>query len=74
MSFHIAFAMTFVALLLQGCDKETEPTSGLGLGDVENNTTVKQIDMTVMVPIHPSSLKYFDYCITYTDNTETEST
>ncbi len=53
-------------LLLQGCDKE--PESLLGLGAAENSATVRQVDIDVIVPIHSSSLKYFDYCITYTDN------
>ncbi|MCQ2158953.1 MAG: hypothetical protein MJY43_03915 [Bacteroidales bacterium] len=52
--------------LLQGCDKEI----GLLLGSA--GSTVKQIDMTVLVPIHPSSLEYFDYCISYSDNTGEE--
>lgn len=29
---------------------------------------VKQIDVTVMIPVHSSSLEYFDYVIRYTDN------
>ena len=53
-------------LLLQGCDKELE--SLFGFGAVENNATVRQVDIDVNVPIQSSSLKYFDYCITYTDN------
>lgn len=57
-------------LLLQGCDKETEPQ--LEFGAVENGEEVKQIDMTVLVPIHPSSLEYFDYYISYSDNTGEE--
>lgn len=28
--------------------------------------------MAVIVPIHPSSLEYFDYCISYSDNTGEE--
>lgn len=31
-------------------------------------SSVKQVDMTVMVPIQSSSLKYFDYLIKYSDN------
>lgn len=57
-------------LLLQGCEKEIEQE--IGFGAVENSATVKQIDMTVVVPIHPSSLEFFDYSICYTDNTREE--
>lgn len=35
---------------------------------VEPGVKVKQIDMTVSVPIHRSSLEYFDYVLTYQDN------
>ena len=31
-------------------------------------STAQQVDMTVIVPIHPSSLEYFDYVIHYYDN------
>ena len=66
------YAIGLIALLLlQGCDKELE--SLLGLGAVENGTTVKQVDMVVVVPVHPSSLEYFDYCIIYSDNTGVEN-
>ena len=58
------YALGIVALLLlQGCDKELE--SLLGLGAAENSATVRQVDMVVVVPVHPSSLEYFDYCIIY---------
>ena len=53
-------------LLFQGCDKELESLFGFG------SATVRQVDMDVIVPIHSSSLKYFDYCITYADNEGTE--
>ena len=36
--------------------------------DVVSPSTAKQLDMTVVVPIHPSSLEYFDYIIRYMDN------
>ena len=52
--------------LLQGCDKGIE--QGIEFGGVENSAKVKQVDMTVAVPIHPSSFEYFDYSISYTDN------
>ena len=55
-------------LLLQGCDEGL----WLGFGAVRNSASVKQVDMAVIVPVHPSSLKYFDYCISYTDNTGIE--
>lgn len=60
----------FVALLfLQGCDGISdlfkEPAS-------LSSPKVRNIDMTVVIPIHPSSLEYFYYCICYTDNTGEE--
>ena len=27
-----------------------------------------QVDIKVVIPVHPSSLNYFDYVISYTDN------
>lgn len=54
-------------LLFQGCDKEQESLFGFA-----SSTAVKQVDMAVIVPIHPSSLEYFDYCISYSDNTGEE--
>ncbi len=53
-------------LLLQGCGKEVGPVYGSA------GSTVKQVDITVLVPVHPSSLEYFDYCIFYSDNTGKE--
>ena len=62
------YAIGLIALLLlQGCDKELESLFGF-----VSSTTVKQVDMAVIVPIHPSSLEYFDYCISYSDNTGEE--
>lgn len=37
-----------------------------------NSTAAKQVDMKVVIPVHPSSLKYFDYIICYSDNTGEE--
>lgn len=59
--------ISLIAVLpLQGCDWDwdSEPET---LGSVYN-ATAKQVDMTVIIPIHPSSLKYLDYVINYTDN------
>lgn len=39
----------------------------------EIGATVKQVDIDVVVPIHPSSLEYFDYCIVYSDNNGKEN-
>lgn len=38
---------------------------GANLGIIPS---VKQVEMTVVVPIHPSSLEYFDYVVCYSDN------
>lgn len=62
-------------LLLQGCDKGTGQLfvfGSLGSGGAENNRIVKQLDISVFIPVHPSSLEYFDYCVSYTDNTGEE--
>lgn len=29
---------------------------------------MKQVDITIVIPVHSSSLDYFDYCLRYTDN------
>ena len=36
--------------------------------DLGSESPAKQVDMTVLVPIHPSSLEFFDYVIHYYDN------
>lgn len=66
-----ACVVGIVALLLtQGCNKEdgTEP----GFGTFGSGLPVKQIDIDVCVPIHPSSLEYFDYSISLADNSGEE--
>lgn len=67
----IVYIVGLMALfLLPGCDKENEqdpeipPTNG--------DIPVKQVDMKVVIPIHPSSLEYFDYMVCYTDNSGEE--
>ena len=67
----IVYIVGLMALfLLPGCDKENEqdpeipPTNG--------DIPVKQVDMKVVIPIHPSSLEYFDYMVSYTDNSGEE--
>ena len=65
----------FSLFLLQGCDKDPEPCieiGGVENGAVENGTTAKQVDIVEIVPIHSTSLKYFDYVIQYYDNTGKE--
>lgn len=57
---YLLMATALCCLLLAGCDDDDNPNG-------EKNS-VKQIDMTVVVPIHPSSLAYFDYAIQYQDN------
>lgn len=52
-------------MMMQGCEKEIESLLEYG---AEAGATVKQVDIDVIVHIHPSSLKYFDYCIIYSDN------
>ena len=39
---------------------------------IPNSEEVKQVDIKVVIPVHPSSLKYFDYNIIYSDNTGEE--
>ena len=47
------YAIGLIALLLlQGCGKELESLFGF-----VSSTTVKQVDMAVIVPIHPSLLE-----------------
>ena len=54
-------ATLFTCMLLVGsCGNDPGPDPGI---------SVKQVDMTVSVPIHPSSLEYFDYVFQYSDNT-----
>lgn len=51
--------------LLQGCEKELDSLLEYG---AEDDAMVKQVDVKVIVPIHPSSLEFFDYCVFYSDN------
>ena len=46
--------------LFGSCEEDEEYLNG--------NSNAEQVDMTVVVPIHPSSLEYFDYVIHYYDN------
>lgn len=43
------------------CSCESNPTE-------DSSPSVKQIDMTVMVPVESTSLEYFDYIVRYSDN------
>ncbi|MDO4950016.1 MAG: hypothetical protein Q4E55_07640 [Bacteroidales bacterium] len=45
--------------------------NSLGLEPIPS---VKQVEMTVVVPIHSSSLEYFDYVVRYSDNYSTVET
>lgn len=58
----ILFLMAGVicTFLFGSCEEDEEYLNG--------NSTAEQVDMTVVVPIHPSSLEYFDYVIHYYDN------
>ncbi len=54
------FAAIFTCMLFSGgCSDYLEWLAGSG---------ATQVDMTVVVPIHPSSLEYFDYILNYYDN------
>lgn len=46
-------------LMLVSCDADP---------DESQNLSGKYVDMTLVVPIHPTSLKYFDFCVKYDDN------
>ena len=46
--------------LFGSCEEDEEDLNGI--------SNAEQVDMTVIVPIHPSSLEYFDYVIHYYDN------
>ena len=48
--------------LFGSCEEENNEENLNGFSNAE------QVDMTVIVPIHPSSLEYFDYVIHYYDN------
>lgn len=61
-SFIILAIGTLFALLLTSC---TAPTPQSCTAPTPQSLSV---DMTVVVPIHPTSLEYFDYVITYRDN------
>ena len=52
-------ASIICTFLLGSCEED----ENLGL-----ESPAKQVDMTVLVPIHPSSLEFFDYVIHYYDN------
>ncbi len=64
------FSLLATATLFCGCEKEEEDESSNKSEDLTADpvASVKQIDMTVMTPIEPSSLEYFDYVVRYSDN------
>ena len=43
-------------LMLGSCEEDSQNLLG------------KHVDMTLVVPVHPTSLKYFDFCVKYNDN------
>lgn len=60
-----------MSLFFCGCDKDDEEDYNNALSEEPGptlNQVAKQLDMIVVVPIHPSSLQYFDYVIRYYDN------
>ena len=68
----IVYIVGLIALfLLPGCDKENEQDPEIPPA-IGGDMPVKQVDMKVVIPIHPSSLKYFDYMVCYTDNSGEE--
>lgn len=67
--------------LLMGCEEDPAIEGPIAIDDINgnglsngtsngttNSSNVKQVDIKVVVPIHPSSLKYFDYNIIYSGN------
>ena len=60
----LLLACAFLMFPLGSCnsdsDSDEQPTP--------NNGVQNRVDMTVVVPVHPSSLEYFDYVIHYYDN------
>ncbi len=75
-------ASVICMLLLGSCDGDSDddviPDIDINLGADDNSKnsndiSAKQVDMTVFVPIHPSSLEYFDYVIHYYDNRGVEN-
>ncbi len=65
------FFLLAMAFAFCGCDKDDEEEYNNALNGKPgptSNQIAKQVDMTVVVPIHPSSLEYFDYVIHYYDN------
>ncbi|MBQ0048489.1 MAG: hypothetical protein KBT33_13460 [Prevotellaceae bacterium] len=56
----ILFVVGVLSLLLL-CSCEINPA-------VDSSPSVKQIDITVMIPFEPSSLEYFDNVVRYSDN------
>lgn len=62
--FFILMAIIICNIFLVSCDGRSDEPSV----SVVPHADIKQVDMSVMVPIHPSSLQYFDYVIRYTDN------
>lgn len=46
-------------LMLVSCDADS---------DESQNFSGKYVNMTLVIPIHPTSLKYFDFCVKYNDN------
>lgn len=65
--YFLLMATAICILLLGSCNDDDDAIS-----DFES-VSAKQVDMTVVVPIHPSSLEYFDYVIRYDDNQGVEN-
>ncbi len=62
--FKLTFALLLFAMVFAACSDDDSDSDV----NINNPQDVKQVDMTVVVPIHPSSLEYFDYVIHYYDN------
>ncbi len=68
---HVSFfCILAMAFAFCSCEKDDEEDVNNALSEDSGLTlnSIKQVDMTVVVPIHPSSLKYFDYVVRYFDN------
>ena len=61
MKYKSIFFVAGVLSLLLLCSCETNPA-------LDSSPSVKQIDITVMIPFEPSSLEYFDNVVRYSDN------
>lgn len=65
------FCLLAMAIAFCSCDKDDDSEDELALSGengIDSSPSVMQIDMTVMVPVEPSSMEYFYYVVRYSDN------